>query len=124
MSRARRILIVDDNKDSAESLAMLLGMVGNEVWTAHDGKRALEVARECEPDLVLLDIGLPGMNGYEVAQRLKAEPTLGKVVLAALTGFGTEEDRQLSHGAGFDHHLVKPVNLDDLQRLLAALDHA
>lgn len=117
-----RILIIDDNRDAADSLAMLLRLAGHEVQTVYDGPRALALAEAYQPDLVLLDIGLPGMDGHEVAQRLRGERGLGKATLVALTGYGTEEDRQQSKVSGFDYHLVKPVDFDALQQLLATLD--
>jgi signal transduction histidine kinase/integral membrane sensor domain MASE1/CheY-like chemotaxis protein len=118
----RRVLVVDDNADSAESLAILLQMQGHDVRMAHDGPSALAAAREQRPDLVLLDIGLPaGMDGYEVAQRLRPEPGLERAVIVAVTGFGQEEDRQRATDAGFDGHLVKPVDMQKLWRLLAGL---
>ncbi len=119
-SASRRILVVDDNRDSAESLATLLRLIGNEVRTAHDGRQALEVAAEYQPDMVLLDIGLPVLNGYEVARRLRADPVYGRAVLVALTGYGSEEDRHRSQSSGFDHHMVKPVDFDALQALLGS----
>jgi CheY-like chemotaxis protein len=121
-SARRRILVLDDNRDSAESLAMLLRLVGHDVRTVHDGRQALVVAEIYGPDLVLLDIGLPGMDGYEVARRLRAQPWIGQTNLVALTGFGGEEDRRQAQSAGLDHHLVKPVDFDALRELLAALD--
>lgn len=115
----RRILVVDDNRDSADSLAMLLGMLGNEIRTGHDGMEAVRVADEFEPEVVLLDIGLPKLNGYDAAIRIR-ERLGGKVLLIALTGWGQESDRKRSRDAGFDHHLTKPVDVDALKRLLAA----
>ena len=117
----RRILVVDDNQDSAQSLALLLEILGNEVRSVHDGPTALKVADEWVPDMVLLDIGMPGMDGYEVARRMRALPVLKRVRLVAQTGWGQEEDRQHSQDAGFDHHLVKPVEVTALQDLLASL---
>lgn len=115
----RRVLIVDDNKDGAESLAMLLTLEGHETHTAHDGLAALEAAERLRPEIVLLDIGLPLLNGYEVCQRLR-EQTWGKAMkLVALTGWGQEDDRRKSSEAGFDHHLVKPVDHVALARLIA-----
>jgi CheY-like chemotaxis protein len=112
-----RLLIVDDNRDSAESLAMLLEVQGHEVRTAHDGPAALDTARDFRPDIVLLDIGLPGMDGYEVARRLRQQ--WGRqAVLVALTGYGSDEDQRRAQEAGFDHHLLKPVDLDALDQLL------
>jgi PAS domain S-box-containing protein len=113
----RRILVVDDNQDSAESLALLLEIHGHEVRTAFAGLDALETASTFRPDVVLLDIGLPGMDGYEVARRLRADDHRG--LLVALTGYGRDDDRQRSLEAGFDHHLVKPVDLDELARVLS-----
>jgi two-component system CheB/CheR fusion protein len=117
----RRILIVDDNRDSRETLATLLRLFGHDVRTAHDGRHALEMAAAYRPDMVLLDIGLPVLNGYEVARRLRAEPDHRDTVLVAVTGYGGEEDRRRSLAAGFDHHMVKPVDFDSLQALLASL---
>jgi PAS domain S-box-containing protein len=118
----RRILLVDDLADVAEDMAALVREAfGHEVRTAHDGPTALRVAAEFRPELVLLDIGLPGMSGYEVARRLRQQAGLGDVVLVALTGWGQEEDRRKTKEAGFDHHLVKPVGLKELQQLLADL---
>jgi signal transduction histidine kinase/CheY-like chemotaxis protein len=114
-----RILVVDDNRDSASSLAVLLRLSGHEVVTAHDGAAALEKAEHFRPQLALLDIGLPGMDGYELARRLRQLPGLRQVRLAALTGYGSEEDRRRSRAAGFDHHLVKPVEREALLVLLA-----
>jgi two-component system CheB/CheR fusion protein len=114
-----RILVVDDNEDSAESLAMLLGLTGHDVRTAHDGPQALTAAAEHRPDVVFLDIGMPGMNGYEVASRLRRRPETQGVLLAAMTGWGQEEDRRRSKEAGFDYHLVKPLDPKALDELLA-----
>jgi len=119
---ARRILVVDDNRDSAQSLGLLLKFLGADITTANDGPSALEAIRRYRPSVVLLDIGMPGMDGYEVAQRARLEPEGAALVLIALTGWGQEEDRRRSHEAGFDHHLVKPVDLAALQAILAALD--
>ncbi len=120
----RRILVVDDNQDSAESLAMLLRLFGNDVRTAHDGHLALAVAEAYRPDVVLLDIGLPGINGYDMARAIRKMPALDQAVLVALTGYGAEEDRRRSREAGFDAHLVKPVDLGTLQELLARPEFA
>jgi signal transduction histidine kinase/ActR/RegA family two-component response regulator len=121
MTAKLRVLVVDDNKDSAESLAMLLKLRGHEVVSVHDGPEALKLAEEFRPDLILLDIGLPGMNGYDVAQKIRHDLRMSRVTLAALTGWGQEEDRRRSKEAGFNHHLVKPVNSDDLMKLLNGL---
>ena len=116
----RRVLIVDDNADSAQSLAMLLELSGHETHTAGDGLEGLTLAEQARPDVVLLDIGLPRLNGYEVCRRIR-EQTWGRdIVIAALTGWGQEEDRQRSREAGFTAHLVKPVELSALMKLLAA----
>ena len=115
---ARRVLVVDDNVDAAESLAFLLRTDGHEVDTAYDGVSALEKAHRLLPDVVLLDIGLPGMSGHEVAGRLRQEHRDRSLLLIALTGYGQEEDRRRSQEVGIDAHLTKPVDLPDLQALL------
>jgi len=115
----RRILVVDDNRDSADSLGMLLQRRGNDIRSAYDGIEALHVAATFQPNLVLLDIGLPKLNGYEVARRLRQLPYGPDMVLVALTGWGQDEDRQRSAEAGFDAHLVKPVHPEALDELLA-----
>src|SRR5581483_5397086 len=101
----KRLLVVDDNKDAADSLAMLLRLQGHEVRVAYSGMAALEMTKTYTPDVVFLDIGMPGMDGYEVARRLRQTPGLGNVMLAALTGWGQKEDRRRTAEAGFDHHL-------------------
>ena len=116
--QCRRVLVVDDNRDSANSLALLLKVTGHEVQTAHTGPAALEGARGFQPEVVLLDIGLPGMNGYEVARELRKEPGLQGVVLVAMTGYGQEENRRRSCEAGFQAHLVKPLDPAVLKELL------
>ena len=113
------ILVVDDNVDAAESLALLLRLEGHDVRVAHDGPAALAAVEAEPPDLLFLDIGMPVMNGYDVAQRLRQRPGLGHLLLVAMTGWGQEEDRRRSQEAGFDHHLVKPVEPDALHQLLA-----
>jgi DNA-binding response OmpR family regulator len=113
---------VDDNRDAAESLCILLGMSGNSVRTAHDGLEAVAVAAEFRPDVVLLDIGLPKLDGHEAARRIREQEGGAGMLLIALTGWGQEEDRRRSREAGFDHHLTKPVEFDSLLRLLAALE--
>jgi CheY-like chemotaxis protein len=118
---ARRILVVDDNRDAAESLAMLLKTLGAEVVTAHDGAGALQALHAFRPAVALLDIGMPGMDGLEVARRARQTPEGQAVTLIALTGWGQAEDRRQSKKAGFDHHLVKPVDPLALQVLLEAL---
>jgi PAS domain S-box-containing protein len=116
----QRILVVDDNVDAAESLGSLLRCLGAEVLTAHDGPAALECVRTYKPSVAVLDIGMPGMDGYEVARRARASADGVDLTLIALTGWGNEEDRRRSREAGIDHHLVKPVELDVLESLLAA----
>ncbi len=116
-----RVLVVDDNVDSAVTVGMLLKATGHEVRVAHDGPAALEVASEYKPAVVLLDIGLPGMDGYEIAQRLRQQPQLGNVTLVAMTGYGQESDRQRSREAGFNHHLVKPIDFDMVRKILATV---
>jgi signal transduction histidine kinase/ActR/RegA family two-component response regulator len=116
-----RVLVVDDNVDAAESLAMLLDLDGHETRIAHDGESALDVAVECPPDAAFIDIGLPGLNGYEVAQRLRADRNMQEsLLLVALTGWGSDEDRRRAQAAGFDLHLVKPVDFDKLSEVLSA----
>jgi signal transduction histidine kinase/DNA-binding response OmpR family regulator len=115
----RRILIVEDNVDVADSTAMLLEQMGSEVQVAHDGLAALAAAEAFRPEIVLLDIGLPGMDGYTVARRLRQQSGPQKLVLVAVSGYGQEEDRQLSSQAGFDRHLVKPASLPELRALIA-----
>src|SRR5262249_24122573 len=114
----RRILVVDDNVDAAESTALVLQTFQQEVHIVHDGPAALSAAVELRPDMVFLDIGLPGINGYEVARRLREMPEFRAVVLVAVTGYGQEEDRQRSLRTGFDHHLTKPVEPNALRTLL------
>jgi CheY-like chemotaxis protein/two-component sensor histidine kinase len=115
------VLVVDDNKDAAESLAMLLRTAGAEIRVAHDGPTALSEFARSEPHVVLLDIGMPDMDGCEVARRLREISSTGRVSLVALTGWGQDEDRRRVREAGFDHHLVKPVDLASLQALLSSL---
>lgn len=117
----QRILVVDDNEDAALSMATMLSLSGNDVRAAHDGLQALKTAREFQPDIVLLDIGMPRMNGYDAARRLREEQWGRRALLIALTGWGQEEDKRRSREAGFDAHLVKPVDLAALQHLLASL---
>jgi signal transduction histidine kinase/CheY-like chemotaxis protein len=120
-SRELRILVVDDNRDSANSLAMLLRLQGYEALTAYDGPSALQVVADTRPQVVLQDLGMPGMSGYEVARQLSREPSTQATVLFALSGYGTSEDKQRSREAGFREHLVKPVDLEVLQGLLKSV---
>ncbi|MCC2632507.1 MAG: hypothetical protein K0S48_393 [Ramlibacter sp.] len=117
----RKVLVVDDNRDAAETLAMVLEMSGHEVLLAHDGAAALEMAARHQPSVVFLDIGMPGMDGYETAARLRALPGGGMRTLVALTGWGTEGDRAKSLAAGFDVHLTKPVDIAAVEGVLSAL---
>ena len=114
----RRILVVDDNKDSAESLAMLLELTGNQTNRVHDGLEALKAIETFRPEVVLLDIGLPKLSGYEVCRRVRQEPWGKDIVIIALTGWGQEDDRRKSEEAGFNGHLIKPVDYDKLLELL------
>ncbi len=115
-----RVLVVDDNRDAAEALGLLLTALGAEVEVVHDGPAALERAPQFRPGVVLLDLGMPGMNGLEVARRMREDERLAGLRLVALTGWGQSEDRRRTKEAGFDHHLVKPADLDTLQSILAA----
>jgi CheY-like chemotaxis protein len=117
----RRILVADDNVDSATSLALMLEFMGNDVRTAHDGLAAVAGAAELRPDLILLDIGMPGLNGYDACREIRRQPWGNGVVIVALTGWGQEEDKRRSREAGFDQHLVKPVEPTALDRLMASL---
>ncbi len=121
---ALRILVVDDNRDSADSLAEVLGLMGGDTRTAYDGEEAVASALEFRPDAIVLDIGLPKLNGYEACRRIRALPGINRAVLIAQTGWGQDEDRQRTQSAGFDHHLVKPVDPDLLMKLLDALSTA
>ncbi|HEX2828459.1 MAG TPA: response regulator [Burkholderiales bacterium] len=114
------ILVVDDNQDSACSMTLLLELQGHKVQVAHAGHTALRIAGECSPDVILLDIGMPGMNGYEVARQLRAQPAFHDTLLIAVTGYGRASDVKQTESAGFDHHLVKPIDYDKLQSLLTA----
>jgi PAS domain S-box-containing protein len=120
-ARTVRVLVVDDNRDAAQSLGMLLQMLGHEVDTVTDGANALEVAASRRPHIVILDIGMPGMDGYEVVRRLRLQPTMRTTTIVALTGYGQEADRRKSAEAGFDAHLVKPVERSALEALIEAL---
>ncbi len=117
----RRILVVDDNRDAAESLAMLLKMMGHEVRTAHDGEAAVSVAAEYRPMLVLLDLGMPKVDGYEAARRIRSQPWGADLFLVALTGWGAEDDQLRTQDCGFDRHLVKPADMEALIQLIADL---
>ncbi len=122
--RARRILVVDDNDDVLTSISLLLKTMGHEVREAHGGKEALAIAKSCPLDFILLDIGMPGLNGYEVARRVRKYTELKAVKLIAMTGYDQEYLRRESHRAGFDHHLSKPIDPQELENLLAVFDEA
>ena len=122
LSVPRRILVVDDNVDGAETIAMLLTLFGHTVKTVHNGPDALEAAHSFQPGVMFLDIGLPGMSGYEVAQQLRSDSNMNGLILVALTGWGSEEDRQRAQSVGFDYHLTKPVGMEKLQSLLFEID--
>jgi PAS domain S-box-containing protein len=121
-SMTYKILVVDDNRDSAESLAQLLKLTGHETYTALDGLQAVEVAAKIRPEVVLLDIGMPKLNGYDACRRIRTEPWSKGMMLIAQTGWGQDDDRQRTEQAGFDGHLVKPVDPSALMKLLAMLD--
>jgi CheY-like chemotaxis protein len=116
-----RVLIVDDNEDAANSLAMILKLGGHETASVHTAVDALQRAADFRPDVVLLDIGLPGMDGYEVAQKMRELPGLRDIRLVAVTGYGRSDDRRRARDAGFDDHLTKPVEFAVLERTLAGL---
>jgi CheY-like chemotaxis protein len=120
----RRILVVDDNTDAANSLAMVLRMMGNEVRTARDGLEGVDAAEKFAPDVVLLDIGMPRLNGYDACRRIRELPRGKEAVIVALTGWGQDDDKRRSREAGFDGHLVKPVEPAALEKLLADLSSA
>jgi CheY-like chemotaxis protein len=117
--RQSRVLVVDDNIDAAKGLEKLLKLLGHEVEVAHDGPSAISLARLHRPDIILLDLGLPGMDGYQVAAELRREGCCRQALLIALTGYGQEDDLRRSRAAGFDHHLVKPVDFQTLISLMA-----
>lgn len=119
---SRRILVVDDNIDTADTSAMLLKLEGHTAQIALDGPTAIETAREFRPEIILLDIGLPGMSGYEVARALRGQPQNRNALLVAITGYGQLDDREQSKGAGFDHHLTKPVDMDQLRAAIASYE--
>jgi CheY-like chemotaxis protein len=118
---ALRVLVVDDNMDSAQSLGMLLEATGHDVQLAYDGPTALQATLDYRPHVVLLDIGLPGLDGYEVAKRIREQPTLKNIVLVAMTGYGNVADLRRSEEAGFNHHLVKPADFIKVKEILASV---
>jgi CheY-like chemotaxis protein len=117
-NRPVRILVVEDNVDLARGLARLIYNMGHVVKATHDGPAAIESARSFHPEAVLLDIGLPGMDGYEVASRLRSDEGERSLVLVAISGYGQDEDLRRSHDAGFDFHLVKPIDMDALRQII------
>jgi CheY-like chemotaxis protein len=114
---SKRILVADDNRDGAETMSMLLKLSGHEVYLAHSGTEALEVAKRERPDIAVLDIGMPDLNGYEVAERMRREAWGGRITLIAATGWGQAEDKRRALAAGFDHHLTKPIDCSQLEAL-------
>ena len=116
----RRVLIVEDNKDAGEMYRILIELYGHEVLVAENGARGLEMLKVARPDIALVDIGLPGMDGYEIARRFRAEPDSDRVYLVALTGYGQPEDVKRAREAGFDTHLLKPVDPDALAKVLGS----
>jgi PAS domain S-box-containing protein len=121
-AHALRVLVMEDNADVARSIARLLTVAGHDVRVAHDGASGMSVAREFAPEAVLIDIGLPVVDGLQVARRIRQEPGLGNVLLIALTGYGQDTDRQATRDAGFDHHLAKPVEFKTIESILATVD--
>ena len=120
-SRPLRVLVVDDNRDAADSCAMMLKLSGHQVETAYNGTRALQVGESFRPHVVLLDIGLPDINGYEVARRIRDSAWGADLPLVAVTGWGKEEDRERAYAAGFDHHLTKPVVPEAVESVVSAI---
>jgi CheY-like chemotaxis protein len=112
--------VVDDNEAYLEALSLVIDTLGHEVRTADDGQSALQVGAEFRPDVVLMDLGMPGLNGYEAAPLIRREPWGGDVLLVAISGWGQQKDRERSREAGFDHHIVKPARAAELRRLLAS----
>ena len=117
-----RVLCVDDDQDSADSLAMLLELVGFDPFVYYDARAALAEVDIIRPDAAILDLRMPGMNGYEVAKKIREQPWGKSIVLVALTGWGQAEDRQRSREAGFDHHMIKPMEPEALLKLLTSLN--
>ena len=119
-TQPRRVLLVDDSVDAAEAMSMLLETLGHEVRVMHDGPSALAVVDDFTPDVVILDIGLPGMDGFEVAREMRTRAVTKTALLIALTGYGADSDKQKARDAGFDHHLVKPVSFTAIETVIAA----
>ena len=116
----RRVLVADDNRDGAASLGLLLTLAGHEAHFAHDGLEALEVAERVRPDVALLDLGMPRLDGLEAARRIREQPWGSGILLVALTGWGQEDDRRRTKDAGFDHHMVKPVRFEQIEDILGS----
>ncbi|HEY2464386.1 MAG TPA: response regulator [Steroidobacteraceae bacterium] len=119
---SKRVLVADDNRDAAETMSMLLKLSGHEVYLAHSGSEAFEVAKRERPDIAVLDIGMPDLNGYELAKRIRNQAWGAGMKLIAVTGWGQSEDIRRALGAGFNHHLTKPVDPSELEALFAARD--
>ena len=121
---SRRVLVVDDNEDSAESLTVLLRLKGHTVESRHDGRGAVETAELFRPEVILLDLGMPGLSGYEVCREIRNQPWGSEMLLIAQTGWGQDQDRQRTKDAGFDGHLTKPIDLARLEKILSDLSVA
>jgi CheY-like chemotaxis protein len=119
--RSLRILVIDDNKDAANALTRLLRLIGHEVKAVYESQQALAVCIEMNPELVLLDLGMPGVSGYDVCRSIRGRPEFSDIRVVAITGFAQEESRRSSDEAGFDEHFVKPVRLEELERMLDGL---
>jgi two-component system, OmpR family, response regulator len=119
-TQPRRVLLVDDSVDAAEAMSMLLETLGHEVRVVHDGPSALAIVDDFAPEVVILDIGLPGMSGFDVARELRMRAVTKTALLIALTGYGADSDKQEARDAGFDHHLVKPVSFTVIETVIAA----
>jgi CheY-like chemotaxis protein len=118
------VLVIEDNRDAREMFRVMLELAGHEVLEAEEGVSGLELLKATRPDIAVIDVGLPGLNGYEIARRFRAEPDADGVMLVALTGYGTPEARERSRQAGFDHHLIKPVDPDTLRELMRPAEMA
>src|SRR5262249_19062896 len=119
-AKPRRILVVDDNVDAAQTLAMLVRLAGHQVEVAHDGRTTLKLAAQFRPHVILLDIGLPGMSGYEIARQLRRRPDGDRPLLVAVSGYGRDDDLRQAQEAGFDHHFTKPTDFEELRALLVS----
>jgi CheY-like chemotaxis protein len=119
-ARTRRVLLADDHKDGADSLAELLRLKGHDVFVVYDGEQAVDLAGTVRPDVMLLDLAMPKLTGYEAAERIRRQPWGAGILIIAITGWGQAEMRRQSRESGFDHHLVKPIELSTLQALLTA----